>query len=127
MSLAESPLWTKTVAVGILVVASVVGNVSLSASQLDSGATAVGAASSPPGRKAPFPAPPVAPAIRLSGTGYASTGASAMGTGVATMPPLSTGVPENSDSSDAGEVVPAIYAWDPDVRFVFYRRISKWM
>ncbi len=28
---------------------------------------------------------------------------------------------------DDGEVVPAIYAWDPDVRFVYHRHVSKWM
>ena len=32
-----------------------------------------------------------------------------------------------SDASDAGRLVPAIYAWDPDVRFIYYRHISKWM
>ena len=31
------------------------------------------------------------------------------------------------DASDAGRLVPAIYAWDPDVRFIYYRHISKWM
>jgi hypothetical protein len=29
--------------------------------------------------------------------------------------------------SDDGGLVPAIYAWDPDVRFVYYRHVSKWM
>ena len=29
--------------------------------------------------------------------------------------------------SDDGQLVPAIYAWDPDVRFVYYRHVSKWM
>ncbi len=28
---------------------------------------------------------------------------------------------------DDGQLVPAIYAWDPDVRFVYYRHVSKWM
>lgn len=28
---------------------------------------------------------------------------------------------------DDGHLVPAIYAWDPDVRFVYYRHVSKWM
>lgn len=31
------------------------------------------------------------------------------------------------DAHDDGAVVPAIYAWDPDVRFVYYRHVSKWM
>jgi hypothetical protein len=30
-------------------------------------------------------------------------------------------------SDDAARLVPAIYAWDPDVRFVYYRHVSKWM
>ncbi len=42
---------------------------------------------------------------------------------------------EPSASSDDGDalgpddvrLVPAIYAWDPDVRFVFFRHVSKWM
>lgn len=28
---------------------------------------------------------------------------------------------------DDVHLIPAIYAWDPDVRFVYYRHISKWM
>ncbi len=28
---------------------------------------------------------------------------------------------------DEERLVPAIYAWDPDVRFVYYRHVSKWM
>ena len=32
-----------------------------------------------------------------------------------------------SADGDDGHLVPAIYAWDPDVRFIYYRRISKWM
>jgi hypothetical protein len=31
------------------------------------------------------------------------------------------------DANDAAHVVPAIYAWDPDVRFVYFRHVSKWM
>ena len=26
-----------------------------------------------------------------------------------------------------GRLIPAIYAWDPDVRFVYFRHVSKWM
>lgn len=28
---------------------------------------------------------------------------------------------------DSIQLVPAIYAWDPDVRFVYFRHVSKWM
>ena len=28
---------------------------------------------------------------------------------------------------DQARLIPAIYAWDPDVRFVYYRHVSKWM
>jgi hypothetical protein len=31
------------------------------------------------------------------------------------------------DAQDDVELVPAIYAWDPDVRFVYFRHVSKWM
>lgn len=31
------------------------------------------------------------------------------------------------DSTDDARLVPAIYARDPDVRFVYSRRVSKWM
>ena len=34
---------------------------------------------------------------------------------------------EPTESSDVAHFVPAIFAWDPDVRFVYYRQISKWM
>ncbi len=33
---------------------------------------------------------------------------------------------DDADGDDA-RLVPAIYAWDPDVRFVFFRHVSKWM
>lgn len=38
-------------------------------------------------------------------------------------------VARSSDGSpeDDGRLVPAIYAWDPEVRFVYYRHVSKWM
>ena len=32
-----------------------------------------------------------------------------------------------SRAPDAVELVPAIYAWNPDVRFVYFRHVSKWM
>jgi hypothetical protein len=34
----------------------------------------------------------------------------------------------DADASDEElRLVPAIYAWDPDVRFVYFRHVSKWM
>jgi hypothetical protein len=46
--------------------------------------------------------------------------------------PLNDATPEADSadedaSDDAARLVPAIYAWDPDVRFVYFRHISKWM
>lgn len=35
--------------------------------------------------------------------------------------------PADVSDDDDGQFVPAIYAWDPDVRFVYYRHVSKWM
>ncbi len=35
--------------------------------------------------------------------------------------------PGQADSDDEAHLVPAIYAWDPDVRFVYFRHVSKWM
>jgi hypothetical protein len=35
--------------------------------------------------------------------------------------------PTATEAEDDGHFVPAIYAWDPDVRFVYYRHVSKWM
>jgi hypothetical protein len=32
-----------------------------------------------------------------------------------------------SDAADDAQLVPAIYAWDKDVRFVYFRQVSKWM
>ena len=37
----------------------------------------------------------------------------------------SAAVPE--EVTDDARLVPAIYAWDPDVQFVYYRQVSKWM
>lgn len=31
------------------------------------------------------------------------------------------------DASDDVQLVPAIYSWNPDVRFVYFRHVSKWM
>ena len=33
----------------------------------------------------------------------------------------------NGDQADVEGIVPAIYTWSPEVRFVFYRNIGKWM
>ncbi len=35
--------------------------------------------------------------------------------------------PALRDEANDVRLVPAIYAWDPDVRFVYYRHVSKWM
>ena len=32
-----------------------------------------------------------------------------------------------ADAEDDAQLVPAIYAWDKDVRFVYFRHVSKWM
>lgn len=32
-----------------------------------------------------------------------------------------------AEKQDEVTLVPAIYAWDPDVRFVYFRQVSKWM
>jgi hypothetical protein len=34
---------------------------------------------------------------------------------------------DGSADDDSVQLVPAIYAWDPDVRFVYFRHVSKWM
>ena len=44
----------------------------------------------------------------------------------ATFEPSAATDAADADSDDA-RLVPAIYAWDPDVRFVFFRHVSKWM
>ena len=36
-------------------------------------------------------------------------------------------VDDGAATNDDGRLVPAIYAWDPDVRFVYFRHVSKWM
>lgn len=33
----------------------------------------------------------------------------------------------SAGSEDDARLVPAVYARDPDMRFVFYRQVSKWM
>lgn len=90
----RSSFRTQSVALGILVVASVVGNVSMSAARTN-------------GRtidRLEATATPATPTIALAGAH------------VATSPP-----------GDEARVVPAIYSWDPDVTFIFYRHVTKWM
>ena len=96
-------LWTRTVAVGIVMVASVVGNVSMSAPEF-SGARALAHASTP--RKA------------------TATDKLALRQ-IAVAPVVMA--PVTDEKSDDVEVVRAVYARDPDVRFLFYRHVSKWM
>lgn len=107
----RSSLWTKTVAFGILVAASVLGNVSLSASR-----TKPAASFSAPLAAAPSP-------TLLPGDSAASLHASTAGR----PSEVDDRDVASGEASSDGEVVPAIYAWDPDVRFVFYRHVSKWM
>lgn len=33
----------------------------------------------------------------------------------------------SAEGDDEGKLVPAIFAWDPDVRVVYFRHVSKWM
>ena len=37
------------------------------------------------------------------------------------------GADVDDSSGEYGALVPALYAWSPDVRFVYFRQISKWM
>lgn len=119
----DSSAWTKTVAVGVVAVASIVGNVSLSASEdgrSDSeGAVPLshhGAADvTKAGRSGVTPEP--------SGFGF-SEFHSVSRNSASSVPSDKT---DGGTAGEEGQVVPAIYAWDPDVRFVFYRHVSKWM
>ena len=45
------------------------------------------------------------------------------------MPALESMVGADVDEpvGEEGALVPALYAWNPDVRFVYFRQISKWM
>lgn len=141
MSARRSSLWTKTVAVGVIAVACVVGNVSLSASDAHPGAAlpsqpllavgTVSGASVAPGIEAPTAALASAgsrlAAEAMAGFSYSKFDAPVMGAERAALPSPPSDLPDVSPSSEDGQVVPAIYAWDPDVRFVFYRHVSKWM
>lgn len=35
--------------------------------------------------------------------------------------------PADADGSEREGIVPAIYTWKPETRFVFYRNVGKWM
>lgn len=131
MSSTGLSLWTKTVAVGIVVMASVIGNVSLSAAEIRAGAPAgalLGSTASRVGSGAEAPAALTRQSdARFAGMGYSNFDFSVtdLERGVSDRP--SADSPDVPVSADGGQVVPAIYAWDPDVRFVFYRHVSKWM
>lgn len=126
----RSSIWTKTVALGLLVVASVVGNVSLSAanSRLETGRVPTGV-QKPDARL--FAQPLTRPDI-YGGLGSAASDSMRTGEVAESEEPAlvaageAIGTGENA-VDDTRQVVPAIYAWDPDVRFVFYRHVSKWM
>ncbi len=124
-----SSLWTRTVAVGIVVLASVIGNASLSASEPVA------------------PLPISVPASRVSSprsdllvsesvarsddsdsqTGYSNSSPRSSRLDAADLMNAPFDTAAESAPAEGGQVVPAIYAWDPDVRFVFYRHVSKWM
>ena len=129
MSSGGSSLWTQTVAVGIVVLASVIGNVSLSASEPVSRLPASVLASrlSPPRADLLGSASVVLSGDRDSQSRYSNLGplSSRLDAADWMNPPLDTA--GDSEPVEGGPVVPAIYAWDPDVRFVFYRHVSKWM
>ncbi|MEO8937307.1 MAG: hypothetical protein ABI277_00830 [Burkholderiaceae bacterium] len=42
-----------------------------------------------------------------------------------TSPPATVGIHAQDDATSIS--IPGIYAWDPDVRFVYFRHVSKWM
>lgn len=140
MSPSSSSLWTKTVAFGVIGVACVVGNVSLSASDAKPGAArpaphsfvgtggVVATASrieSP--QAALLSAGPRLAEEARSGFGYSKFDSPVMDAEREALPAPPSDLPEVAPASEFGQVVPAIYAWDPDVRFVFYRHVSKWM
>jgi len=99
----RSPLRTQAVALGILIVASVVGNVSVSAARVR-------------------PDVSIAPIVTTAHEDVSVTSSTAPPTTSWEMPGVSS-----SSSDVAGQIVPAIYSWDPDVTFVFYRHVTKWM
>jgi hypothetical protein len=105
----HSTFRTKAVLLGILIVSSVVGNVSLSASRVHHEATPSAVAA-------------------VSGNEIASDVASSVqvaSTRVETATESSQRIADRA--TDQSHVVPAIFSWDPDVTFVFYRHVTKWM
>jgi hypothetical protein len=98
----RSPIRTQAVALGILIVASVIGNVSVSAARIRPDASIA----------------PLATTARDEVSVASSAAAPAPFGEMPSVTP-STGA--------AGQIVPAIYSWDPDVTFVFYRHVTKWM
>ncbi len=86
-------LWTRVVAVALLVVASVVGNVSMSASPVDAARGPVAVASLP----------------------------------AASTTPSGEAVAPVASSDDDVQMVPAVFARDPNTQFLFARHVSKWM
>lgn len=96
-------LWTRTVALGIVATASFIGNVSMSATEYPA---------------SPLPFSPARPETIPTATKPAD---------VSTQSPTRPVAAIAADGVDDGEVVPAIFARDPDVRFMFYRHLSKWM
>ena len=119
--------WTQVVAFGIVMIATVLGNISLLASETASHS----ASASPPAAAsqsvAGSPALLLQPGERLSGVGYSGLHSSASGIDGGALAQLPSATFDGSSTDEPVQVVPAIYAWDPDVRFVFYRHVSKWM
>ncbi len=128
-------LWTKTVALGILAGASVLGNVALSAANqrtLVAKAGVVPAASLASVRSEPVSLDELASADSYGGFRLAALDRPRVdaGASASAMDADAEGsaLPESPKvDDDSGQVVPALYAWDPDVKFVFYRHASKWM
>ena len=104
----HSPLRTRAVAFGILVVASVLGNVSFSASRAKPDAPLVAR---------------VADAVDNDRVAEVSSPGPSVEQRMVDDRAAASDVPR----IDGGQIVPAIYSWDPDVTFVFYRHVTKWM
>ena len=104
----RSDIGRKLVAAGAIVAVTMLGNLRLQASEL--------ARSTMAGR---------VPLADASGAGQVPHGLMAAPSSslLASMEDAD-GVPRDAD--DAAHLVPAIYAWDPDVRFVYFRHVSKW-
>jgi hypothetical protein len=123
MKKGNSLLKHAALAIGILSTV-LLGNLRLQASELSVG---------PPGRQSadssssPMPAPrvissnPVDPNL-YERVGLAGNLADAIPIDLVAMDADEDGVPQ-----DEAQLIPAIYAWDPAVRFVYFRHVSKWM